>query len=164
MAKLSIGDQVPYFEVIDHSTSGGGKRITSDAFRGQKWVLYFYPRDLTPTCILQACNIRDHFLEFKNKDIKVLGISMDGDRSHQRFIQKYKLPFPLLSDEDRKIIDAFGVWGEKKFMGRTFDGIHRTTFVMDEENTIIGIIEKPKSKQHTNEILAIYQSVLEERK
>lgn len=153
MKHLKIGDFAPEFQSIDQN----GTVFSSKELKGKKWVIYFYPKDLTPTCINQACNIRDNYDVLKEKGITVIGINADTEKLHQRFIKKYDLPFPLLVDTDKKVIEAFGVWGEKKFMGRTFDGIHRTTFIMNEENKIIGIIEKPKTKDHTREILDVYQ-------
>jgi len=157
--KLKTGNKAPNFISIDQNE----EVFDSSKLVGKKWVLYFYPKDLTPTCTIQACNLRDHYLTLQEKGITVIGVSADGIRLHQRFIERHKLPFTLLSDENRNVIEAFGVWGEKKFMGRTFDGIHRSTFVMNEKNEIIGIIEKPKSKIHAQEILTIYQEK-EERK
>lgn len=155
MTTLQIGDQIPAFS----STDQNGKTITSASMLGKKWVLYFYPKDNTPTCTIQACNLRDHFPILEKKQITVIGVSMDAEKSHQKFASRFNLPFTLLADTDRSVIEAFGVWGPKKFMGRTFDGIHRTTFVINEQNTIIGIISKPKSRQHSQEILQIFESV-----
>jgi thioredoxin-dependent peroxiredoxin len=152
MKHLQLNDKAPEFIAKDHV----GKTISSKDFKGKKWVIYFYPKDLTPGCTTQACNIRDNYKLLQENGISILGVSMDDEKLHQRFIEKFDLPFPLLADTDRKVIDAFGVWGEKKFMGKIYDGIHRTTFVMNEDNIIIGIIEKPKTKEHSEEILEIY--------
>jgi thioredoxin-dependent peroxiredoxin len=150
--KPKVNDNVPAFLAKDQE----GNDISSASLLGKKWVLYFYPKDMTPGCINQACNIRDNYAELKKQGIEIFGVSMDSDTRHQRFVEKYKLPFPLIVDTEKKLIEAFGVWGPKKFMGRTFDGIHRNTFVMNEENTIIGFIEKPKVKDHAREILEFY--------
>lgn len=150
--KLKVNDKVPSFLTKDQE----GNEISSQTLKGKKWVLYFYPKDMTPGCINQACNIRDHYEDLKKQGIQIFGVSMDTEKRHQRFVEKYKLPFPLIVDTEKKLIEAFGVWGPKKFMGRTYDGIHRNTFIMNEENTIIGLIEKPKVKDHAREILEFY--------
>jgi peroxiredoxin Q/BCP len=126
-------------------------------FKGKKLVVYFYPKDNTPGCTAQACNLRDNDSVLKEHDISVVGVSMDSMVSHQKFIDKFDLPFPLIADEDKKVIEAFGVWGPKKFMGKEYDGIHRTTFLIDESQVIVGIIEKPNTKDHTREILEIFK-------
>lgn len=150
--KLKVNDKVPSFLTKDQE----GNEISSQTLKGKKWVLYFYPKDMTPGCINQACNIRDNYEDLKKQGIQIFGVSMDTEKRHQRFVEKYKLPFPLIVDCEKKLIEAFGVWGPKKFMGRTYDGIHRNTFIMNEENTIIGLIEKPKVKDHAREILEFY--------
>lgn len=150
--KLKVNDKVPSFLTKDQE----GNEISSQTLKGKKWVLYFYPKDMTPGCINQACNIRDNYEDLKKQGIQIFGVSMDSEKRHQRFVEKYKLPFPLIVDSEKKLIEAFGVWGPKKFMGRTYDGIHRNTFIMNEENTIIGLIEKPKVKDHAREILEFY--------
>ena len=122
-------------------------------------MLYFYPKDNTPGCTTQACNIRDNYASILDQNIVILGASADDQTRHQKFIEKFNLPFPLISDVDKELLNLYGVWGEKKFMGRIYDGIHRTTFVLDESHTIIGIIDKPKNKMHTEEILEFYQTV-----
>ena len=152
--KLKIGDKVPEFSVKDQN----GKVITNEKFEGKKWVLYFYPKDMTPGCTVQACNIRDNYESLTKLGIEIYGVSMDIESRHKKFIEKYNLPFPLIVDTDKKLIETFGVWGSKKFLGRTYDGIHRNTFVMNENNIIIGLIEKPKVKNHTSEILEIYNN------
>jgi peroxiredoxin Q/BCP len=154
MKHLKTGDQAPKFEAKNQN----GEIIKSSEFQGKKWVIYFYPKDLTPGCTTQACNIRDNYSILQEKGISIVGVSMDDERLHQRFIEKFDLPFPLISDADKKVIELFGVWGTKKFMGKIYDGIHRTTFVINEKNTIIGIIEKPKTKTHSEEILEIFEN------
>jgi thioredoxin-dependent peroxiredoxin len=152
--KLKINDLTPDFKAKDQN----GNEISSKNLMGSKWVLYFYPKDMTPGCTQQACNIRDNYNELKNESISIFGVSMDTESKHQRFIEKYSLPFPLIVDTEKELISAFGVWGPKKFLGKTYDGIHRTTFVFNEKNTLIGVIEKPKVKDHTREILEIYKN------
>jgi peroxiredoxin Q/BCP len=154
MKHLKIGDQAPKFEAKNQL----GEIIKSTDFQGKKWAIYFYPKDLTPGCTTQACNIRDNYYILKEKGISIIGVSMDDERLHQRFIDKFDLPFPLISDIDKKVIELFGVWGTKKFMGKVYDGIHRTTFIINEKNIIIGIIEKPKTKVHSEEILEIFEN------
>jgi peroxiredoxin Q/BCP len=149
---LKVGDKVPTFSGKDQN----GNAIHSSDFAGKKWVIYFYPKDQTPGCIAQACNIRDNYNELLKLGIQIIGVSADSQKSHLNFISKQQIPFPLIADEDKSVIEAFGVWGEKKFMGRIFDGIHRTTFLINEEGIIVGIIDKPKTKAHVEEILEIF--------
>lgn len=149
MTGLKIGDRMPDFRGTDQN----GKEITNQDFAGKKLVIYFYPKDNTPACINQACSLRDSYQELTKKGYSILGVSMDTEKMHTRFIEKFSLPFPLIADTERKMIDAFKVWGLKKFMGREYDGIHRTTFVVNEEGIITHIIEKPKTKIHGEEIL-----------
>lgn len=155
MTKLKLNDQVPVFEGKDQN----GNLIRSKDFEGKKYVVYFYPKDNTPGCTTQACNLRDHYTTLLKEGISVVGVSMDSEIAHQKFIEKYTLPFPLIADTDKKIIEAFNVWGPKKFMGKEYDGIHRTTFLMNEKGMIVGIITKPKTKYHAEEILEIYKNI-----
>lgn len=150
MISLQVGDKAPSFSTTDQD----GKPIKLSSFKGKKLVLYFYPKDLTSTCTVQACNLRDHYKVLLKKGYIVLGVSPDSASSHQKFIAKNKLPFPLLVDTDRQLAEAYGVWGEKKMYGRTYQGIHRTTFVIDEKGKIERILDKPKSSMHAEEILA----------
>ena len=129
--------------------------VSSDDFKGTKWVIYFYPKDNTPGCTAQACSLRDGFDELSKNNIRVLGVSADSVKSHDKFSTKFTLPFPLLADVEKSVIRKFGVWGLKKFMGREYDGIHRISFVMDENGVIIHVIQKPKTKDHANEILGL---------
>ena len=152
MKHLKVGDQAPNFSGIDQND----KLNTLLDFKGKKLAIYFYPKDNTPGCTVQACNLRDNYEGIEKAGIKILGISADSIVSHQKFADKFSLPFPLIADEDRTIIDLFGVWGPKKFMGKEYDGIHRTTFLINEKQQIVGIIEKPKTKDHTTEILEIF--------
>jgi len=153
MKHLKIGDKAPGFSCKDQN----GNAIKLEDYKGKKVVLYFYPKDNTPGCTAQACNLRDNYSELGKNDIVILGASADDEKMHQKFITKFDLPFPLLSDVDHTLLNMYGVWGEKKFMGKTYDGIHRTTFILDESHTIIEIIEKPKTKDHAAEILAAYK-------
>lgn len=152
MKHLKIGDQAPEFTAKDQN----GNEVKLSDFAGKKVVIYFYPKDNTPGCTAQACNLRDNYSDLQEQGIVILGVSADSEKSHIKFIDKFELPFPLLADTEKELINLYGVWGEKKFMGRVYDGIHRTTFVLDEDHKIIGIIEKPKTKDHTREILEIY--------
>ena len=145
--KLQIGQAAPTISMVD--SDGNDFFIPS----GKKTVLYFYPKDLTSTCTVQACNLRDHYKNLLKKGYIVLGVSPDSSQSHQKFIAKHELSFPLLVDTEHKIAEAFGVWGEKKMYGRTYQGIHRTTFIIDEKGKIERIIDKPKSSVHAQEIL-----------
>ena len=149
MTHLKIGDTAPEINSVDQN----GSRIGIQQYRGKKIVLYFYPKDMTPGCTVQSCNLRDNYNSLIEKGYIVLGCSADSPEKHQKFINKYNLPFPLISDENKEVLNAYGVWGPKKFMGRTFDGIKRTTFVIDEEGKIINIIEKVKTKEHASQIL-----------
>jgi peroxiredoxin Q/BCP len=149
MTHLKIGDTAPEINSVDQN----GSTITIEQFKGKKIVLYFYPKDMTPGCTVQSCNLRDNYNSFTDKGYIVLGCSADSPEKHQKFINKYNLPFSLISDEKKQVLNAYGVWGPKKFMGRTFDGINRTTFIIDEEGKIINIIEKVKTKEHTSQIL-----------
>ena len=146
---LKAGYKAPSFK----TTNQDGKEISLDGLKGKKVVLYFYPKDSTPGCTMQACNLRDNYEALQKANYVVLGVSADTEKLHKRFIEKQSIPFDLLMDEDKTIIQAYGVWGLKKFMGREFDGIHRTTFLIDEEGIIEEVIMKVKTKDHTNQIL-----------
>jgi peroxiredoxin Q/BCP len=149
---LKEGATAPAFKTTDQN----GDTVSLKDLRGQKVVLYFYPKDDTPGCTKEACSFRDAFSKFKKKDIAVLGVSPDKETSHQKFVTKYKLPFTLLADTDRSIAEAYGVWGEKKFMGRTYMGVHRTTFLIDEKGKIRKIFEKVKPEDHASEVLEAF--------
>ncbi len=133
-----------------------GETVRLKDLRGQKVVLYFYPKDDTPGCTKEACSFRDAFADFKKRGIKVLGVSPDSEASHQKFTAKYKLPFALLADPDHAIADAYGVWGEKKFMGRTYLGVKRITFLIDEKGKIKKVFEKVKPEEHATEVLEAF--------
>ena len=149
MTHLKVGDKAPEFDTINQE----GDKIKLSDFKGKKIVLYFYPKDNTPGCTMQACNLKDNMSALNNANYVVFGVSNDSQKSHQKFIDKYKLPFDLLMDEDKNIVNMFGVYGQKKFMGRVYDGIHRITFLINEEGIIDNIIEKVKTKDHTSQIL-----------
>jgi peroxiredoxin Q/BCP len=149
MTNLQEGDKAPDFTAKDQN----GKEVRLSDFKGKKVVLYFYPKDDTPGCTEQACNLRDNYSLLINKGFVVLGVSTDGEKSHKKFEKKFELPFTLVADEDKKIVDAYGVWGEKKFMGKTYMGTHRETFLIDENGVIKAIIRKPNTKNHTEEVL-----------
>ena len=153
MTRLKEGDKAPEFKV----TNELGEQMTLADFSGKKLVLYFYPKDSTPGCTAESCNLRDHYTDLKTKGFEVLGVSADNEASHQKFIKKHELPFHLLADTEKQVLNAYGVWGPKNFMGRTFDGIHRTTFVIDENGMIERIFTKVKTKEHTEQILESYQ-------
>lgn len=146
---LKEGDPAPPFSCADET----GKMRTLDEFRGLKLVLYFYPADNTPTCTVESCNLRDGYFELRKNGYEILGISPDSQRKHGNFRAKHGLPFSLLADEDRKMANDYGIFGEKKFMGRIYDGIHRTTFLIDENGKIERIIRKVDSQNHVGQIL-----------
>jgi peroxiredoxin Q/BCP len=148
--KLKEGDVAPEFSA---ATSGGGRVLLAD-FKGKNVVLYFYPKDDTPGCTKEACAFRDYFAEFKKRGTVVLGVSTDSTGSHDKFAGKYKLPFTLLADEDKKIVTAYGVWGEKSFMGRKYLGTHRVTFLIGPNGRIKKIRPTVKPDEHAAEVLA----------
>jgi len=147
--KLSVGDKAPQFV----GRIENGESISLKDYQGSKLILYFYPKDMTPGCTAQACNLSDNYDYLLKNNYKVLGVSADSKERHVKFIEKYSLPFSLISDEDHTILNMYGVWGPKKFMGKEYDGIHRTTFIIDENGIIEDIIEKVKTKDHTNQII-----------
>lgn len=149
MSKLKAGDKAPDFQAEDQD----GNIVKLSDFKGKKLVLFFYPKASTPGCTAQACNLRDNWQTFREKGYEILGVSADSHKRQQNFKEKYKLPFPLLADESKEVINAFGVWGPKKFMGKEYDGINRTTFIIDEEGNIEEVIEKVKTKEHADQIL-----------
>jgi peroxiredoxin Q/BCP len=148
--KLQVGDKAPPFAA---ATNGGGDVSLSD-YKGKHVVLYFYPKDDTPGCTKEACAFRDEFAAFKKKGAVVLGVSTDPVKSHDKFVEKFKLPFTLLADEDRKIVQAYGVWGEKSFMGRKYMGTNRVTFLIGPDGIIKKIWPKVKPEEHAAEVLA----------
>lgn len=156
---LTEGKKAPAFKGKDQN----GKPVSLAGYKGKKLVLYFYPQDDTPTCTLQACNLRDHIDLLKKNGFIVVGVSPDEEKKHKKFEEKYDLPFTLIADTGHKIIDQYGVWGEKQLYGRSYMGLHRTTFLIDEKGIIRKIFHKPKSKEHSEEILQAWQ-LLEENK
>ncbi len=149
MTHLKEGDKAPNFSGVNQD----GKTIELKDFKGKKLVLYFYPKDNTPGCTTQACNLRDNYKLLLKQGYEVLGVSPDTEKKHINFIQKFDLPFDLLADTEKEVINAYGVWGPKKFMGREFDGVHRSTFVINEKGIIEEIILKVKTKIHSEQIL-----------
>lgn len=152
MNQLNIGSALPAFVGVDQN----GEEINSNDFSGKRLVVYFYPKDNTPGCTAQACSLRDDYSALLENNIAVIGVSADSVSSHKKFIDKFQLPFPLIADTEKTLLNLFGVWGPKKFMGKTYDGIHRTSFLFDETGNLMSIIEKPNTKNHAQEILAIY--------
>lgn len=146
---LKEGTVAPDFTVKD----ANGETVRLKDLRGQKVVLYFYPKDDTPGCTKEACAFRDAFADYKKRNIKVLGVSLDSEASHKKFAAKYKLPFTLLADTDHAISDAYGVYGQKKFMGRSYMGVNRMTFLIDEKGKIKKVFEKVKPEDHAQEVL-----------
>jgi peroxiredoxin Q/BCP len=149
MTTLTKGDKAPDFSGVDQD----GKTHTLADYKGKKLVVFFYPKASTPGCTAEACDLRDNFHRFQAQNYELLGVSADSQAKQTKFKEKYDLPFPLLADEDKSVINAFGVWGPKKFMGRLFDGINRTTFVIDENGIIDEVITSVKTKEHTAQIL-----------
>lgn len=153
MVTLQEGDKAPAFKGTDQH----GNTVSLTDYKGKKVVLYFYPEDDTPTCTVQACNLRDNYGLLKKEGFEVLGVSPDDEKKHKKFEAKYNLPFTLLADPGHKIIDKYGVWDEKQLYGRKYMGILRTTFVLDEKGIIRKIFLRPKSKQHAEEIIAAWK-------
>jgi peroxiredoxin Q/BCP len=149
MTHLTEGMKAPGFKAKDQN----GHPVSLKDFKGKKIVLYFYPEDDTPTCTVEACNLRDNYETLEKKGLVILGVSPDDEKKHKKFAEKYTLPFTLITDPGKKIIEKYGVWGEKNLYGRKYMGLHRTTFLIDEKGTIQKIFRKPKSKIHSEEIL-----------
>jgi len=148
MKKLQAGDAAPAINAVDQN----GNKITLDDFKGKKIVLYFYPKDDTPGCTAEACDLRDNYREFLDNGFEVIGVSADSEASHRKFIEKYNLPFKLISDVDKKMLKDYGAWGEKKMYGKTYEGVLRKTFIINEAGLIEKIIEKVKTKEHSRQI------------
>ena len=146
---LKVGEKVPDFQGVDQD----GKTISYQDFSGKKLVVFFYPKASTPGCTAEACDLRDNETALKAQGYQLVGVSADSVERQKKFADKYELPFPLLADENHEILNAFGVWGPKKFMGKEYDGIHRTTFIVNEEGIITDVIEKVKTKEHAKQIL-----------
>ena len=149
MSNLKIGDRAPEINAIDQNE----KSINLESYKGKKVVLYFYPKDMTPGCTAQSCNLSDNYQLLQQKGYEVIGVSCDSVKRHQKFIEKHNLPFNLISDEDKKVVSDYGVWQLKKFMGREYMGIVRTTFIIDEKGLISDIISKVNTKEHTAQII-----------
>ena len=155
MIHLQEGDKAPAFTGRDQN----GQKLSLSDYKGKKLVLYFYPEDDTPTCTVQACNLRDNYAVLKKEEFTILGVSPDEEKKHKKFEAKYDLPFTLVADPEHTIIDKYGVWGQKQLYGRTYMGLHRTTFLIDAKGIIRKIFLKPKSKQHAEEIINAWQSI-----
>tara|TARA_Y100000766_G_C18914244_1_gene610139 strand:- start:1572 stop:2033 length:462 start_codon:yes stop_codon:yes gene_type:complete len=153
MTSLKEGDKAPNFSALNQDD----KLLTLDTYKGKKLILYFYPKDSTPGCTTESCNLRDNYSELLDLGYEVLGVSADNSISHKKFITNNELPFHLLSDTEKEVINAYDVWGPKKFMGKVYEGIHRTTFVIDENGLIERIFTKVNTKEHTAQILETYK-------
>lgn len=151
MSQLEKGSKAPEFTAKDQN----GNEISLKDYRGKKVILYFYPKDNTPGCTNESCNLRDNYAPLQKQGFEVIGVSADDEKSHQKFINKYNLPFTLIADTDKEVINKYGIWGPKKFMGKSYNGIHRKTFVIDEDGNIEHIIEKVKTKNATEQILEL---------
>lgn len=149
MTHLKVGDAAPNFSALNEH----GKKISLSDFRGKKLALFFYPADNTPACTAAACSLRDSYADLKAEGIEMLGVSPDSIKKHQKFVEKFSFPFSLIADEDLTVLKAYGVWGWKKFMGREYDGVHRTTFLIDEQGVIEQVFEKVITKTHAQQIL-----------
>jgi peroxiredoxin Q/BCP len=155
MAELKEGGKAPAFKGVDQN----GQPISLADFKGKKVILYFYPKDDTPGCTTQACNLRDNYKALIKKGFQVIGVSVDDVKSHKKFETKHALPFPLVADSEKSIVTKYNLWGEKKFMGKTYMGTTRTTFLIDEAGKIVKIINKPDTANHTEEVLAAWAEV-----
>lgn len=149
MTSLKIGDKVPAFSVSDDR----GNIQSLEDYLGKKLVVFFYPKANTPGCTAEACDLRDHFKELQDAGYSLLGVSADSEKSQRNFSKKFDFPFPLIADQDKIVINAFGVWGLKKFMGKEYEGIHRKTFIIDEEGKVARVIDKVNTKEHASQIL-----------
>jgi len=149
MSKLKPGDKAPSFKATDQD----GNTVSLSDFKGKNLILYFYPQDDTPTCTKEACNYRDNYQSLLNEGFSVIGVSFDTEKSHKKFIKKYSLPFPLIADPDKKIIEEYGVWGEKMLFGRNYMGTLRTTFIIDKKGFIKHVIEKVDSGNASQQVL-----------
>lgn len=149
MTKLKVGDTAPEINSVNQN----GETISLSQFKGKKIVLYFYPKDMTPGCTAQSCNLSENYVKLQKNGFEVLGVSCDSAERHQKFIEKYSLPFNLISDEAKKVVNDYGVWGLKKFMGKEYMGINRTTFIINESGIIDEIITKVNTKNHSTQIL-----------
>ncbi len=149
MNTLKVGDKVPGFVSKDQD----GNIMNLSDYAGKKLIVFFYPKASTPGCTAEACNLRDNYKELQSQGFELLGVSADSEKRQTNFRNKYNFPFPLLADEDHTVINTFGVWGPKKFMGREYDGIHRKTFVINEEGAVVKVIDKVKTKDHAAQLI-----------
>ncbi len=153
MSLLKVGEKAPNFKGL----SQNGESISLENFKGQRIAIYFYPKDNTPGCTTQACNLRDNDSMLKSLNVQIIGVSADNVQSHKKFAEKLELPFPLIADTEQEILKSYGVWGPKKFMGKEYVGIHRTTYVLNEQHDIIGVIDKPNTKDHATEVANFFK-------
>ena len=151
MSLLAVGTHAPEFTTTDQD----GKRRSLSDFKGKKVILYFYPKDNTPGCTKEACAFRDHFAEFRRLGVEILGVGIDHEKSHHAFVQKYHLPFILLADTDKRLVETYGVWGEKRLYGKKYMGTNRVTYLIDEAGKIAAVFPKVKPDTHPEEILAV---------
>lgn len=152
MVSLKVGDSAPDINAVDQH----GNTVKLEEFRGNKVILFFYPKANTPGCTAEACNLSDNYAELKAKGFEIIGVSADKEKNQLKFSDKYNFPYPLIPDTEKTIINDYGVWGPKKLYGKLYDGIHRYTFVIDENGKIEHIISKVKTKEHTEQILSLY--------
>jgi len=155
MKLLEVGTKAPSFKGVDQN----GKKIALSDYKGKKIVLYFYPKDNTPGCTKEACAFRDGYDEFNKSGVEVIGVSIDGEQSHRSFIEKYRLPFTLIADTDKKIVEEYGVWGEKSLYGKKYMGVNRVTYLIDESGRIAAVFPKVKPERHAEEILDLLKKL-----
>jgi peroxiredoxin Q/BCP len=155
MTHLKEGDKAPVFSGNDQQ----GKKVSLSDFKGKKVIIYFYPQDDTPTCTIEACNLRDNYSMLKKEGFVIMGVSPDTEKSHKKFAAKFDLPFTLIADPEHTIIDKYGVWGQKQLFGREYMGVIRTTFLVDEHGMLRKIFEKPKNSTHADEIIAAWNAL-----
>lgn len=155
MATLTLGSKAPAFTLHNQK----GEKVSLKDYKGQKLVLFFYPKDMTPTCTVEACNLRDNVSLLAKQGIQVIGISPDDVKSHEKFSEQQQLPYPILADDQKKVVEKYGVWGEKSLYGNKYMGVLRTTFLINEKGVIVEIIDKVKSKDHAAQILKIWQKL-----
>lgn len=149
MNELHAGEKAPAFKAKDQD----GNKIALSDYKGKKLAIYFYPKDMTPTCTVQACNLRDNFSLLKEHEIEIIGVSPDDEKSHKKFESRHELPFRLVADPTHEIVEKYGVWTEKKLFGHKYMGVKRTTFLIDEKGMIVKVIDKPKSRDHAKQII-----------
>jgi peroxiredoxin Q/BCP len=155
MATLTLGSKAPAFTLFNQK----GEKVSLKDYKGQKLFLFFYPKDMTPTCTVEACNLRDNVSQLAKQGIQVIGISPDDVKSHEKFSEQQQLPYPILADDQKKVVEKYGVWGEKSLYGNKYMGVLRTTFLINEKGVIVEIIDKVKSKDHAAQILKIWQKL-----